>query len=142
MDVFKVGCTERPPHVRAWELSRATGVPSPFDVVCYIEVVDQRSIEREMHLGLAGYRLNCNREFFEIDGLGEAIATLFFSSHALSFGWSDLLGIGQAALIKKYGVPHPYELLLDQFDAPKLAYQRGLDEVDALVATRRAEAMP
>lgn len=63
-DVVKIGCTERSPHRRAAELSKATGVPTPFQVVCYIEVRDHERCEREIHDWLSAHRVPSNREFF------------------------------------------------------------------------------
>jgi hypothetical protein len=61
---YKIGCTERSPHQRARELSRATGIPQPFHVLVYIEVDDAQSIERKFHRALADFRANSEREFF------------------------------------------------------------------------------
>lgn len=63
-NTFKVGCTERSPHLRALELSNASGVPEPFCVICYIEVRDCQQVEREMHAFLSAYRVSDRREFF------------------------------------------------------------------------------
>jgi hypothetical protein len=83
-DVYKVGCTERSPHSRAEELSKPTGVPSPFKVLCYIEVDDFQTYERRMHEWLEEYRISSNREFFE-GGLGLAVRLLYWLPTRLSF---------------------------------------------------------
>lgn len=76
--VCKIGCTEKSPHARAEELSRATGVPTSFFVACYIEVHSFQEVERDMHRWLAAYRINSGREFFSIRGdAGLYIASLF-----------------------------------------------------------------
>lgn len=65
VDIVKIGCTERSPHLRAEEISKGTGIPAPFDVVCYIEVTDHQAVERRMHRWLEKFRVSPNREFFE-----------------------------------------------------------------------------
>lgn len=62
--VYKIGCTERSPHARAEELSKATGVPSPFYVLCYAESTDFQALERDMHKWCDNSRISANREFF------------------------------------------------------------------------------
>lgn len=61
---YKVGVTERSPHARCEELNRATGIPRPFEVVCYAEYERARSKEREIHEALNDLRDASNREFF------------------------------------------------------------------------------
>lgn len=65
--VFKVGMTDRPPHLRAAELSAATGVPHPFNVEYYAEVSAPALYERMVHKKLEQYRVNDGREFFRVD---------------------------------------------------------------------------
>jgi hypothetical protein len=62
----KVGMTTRDPGSRQDELSRATGVASPFTLAFLQPVVNCRAAERWVHenLELAGYRHAPNREFF------------------------------------------------------------------------------
>lgn len=64
-DVYKVGMTTRSPHARAAELSKVTGVPTPFDVVYYAEVSDPMGQEKRVHEALSAYRVNSGREFFK-----------------------------------------------------------------------------
>lgn len=63
---MKVGMTNRDPAERARELSRATGLPSPFIVVFEQLFEDCSVAERYVHTYLAqkGYRISDNREFF------------------------------------------------------------------------------
>ena len=82
--LFKVGCTEKAPHQRALELSKATGVPTPFDVVCYIEVPDFQRVEQALHKYLNAYRENDRREFFR-GGLAKMVPWLFFHPQRLAF---------------------------------------------------------
>lgn len=83
-NVYKVGCTERSPHTRAEELSKATGVPAPFQVLCYIEVEDFQRIERELHKWLEEWRISPDREFFH-GGLEYAVRLLYWLPRRLTF---------------------------------------------------------
>jgi hypothetical protein len=73
--VVKVGRTDRHPQARADEMWQHTGVPVPFDVVCYFEVSDALAAENAIHTALAERRLRPDREFFRVPA-SEAIATI------------------------------------------------------------------
>jgi hypothetical protein len=65
-DLVKVGKTTRTPAERATELSKVTGVPTPF-IVVYEQLVDDCTAAEEfVHTMLQqkGYRESDNREFF------------------------------------------------------------------------------
>jgi len=62
--LYKIGCTERAPHQRVYELSSATAVPTPFVLMCYIEVDGMRDCETALHRWLSDFRVNQAREFF------------------------------------------------------------------------------
>ncbi len=64
LDVYKVGKTSRTPEIRSGELSRATGVPTRFEVLARWKVGDIDSVEQEAHQRLAPYRVSRKREFF------------------------------------------------------------------------------
>ena len=64
-DLFKIGMTVHNPHLRAGELSRETGVPSPFFVRKAYFVKDRCKAEKLIHKELDSYRYNENREFFQ-----------------------------------------------------------------------------
>jgi pyruvate/2-oxoglutarate dehydrogenase complex dihydrolipoamide acyltransferase (E2) component len=66
MDTVKIGLTTREPSDRVRELSRSTGVPTPFTLIYKAYVPDCREIERRVHERLSAERLNPNREFFEM----------------------------------------------------------------------------
>lgn len=83
-NVYKVGCTERSPHERAAELSASTGVPAPFEVLCYIECHDFQAVETKVHGWLSGNRISNGREFFN-GGLEYAVRLLFWMRGRLSF---------------------------------------------------------
>ena len=64
LDVYKIGKTRRSPGIRAGELTRPTGVPTPFEVLAWWEVGDVDLVEREVHRRLDAYRVSRKREFF------------------------------------------------------------------------------
>jgi len=65
--IYKVGYTDRSPSLRCEELSRSTGVPADFDLICYAEYRDARDMEQEFHGYLADVRFSQGREFFKCD---------------------------------------------------------------------------
>ena len=69
---LKIGRTVYDPADRASDLSRATGVPTPFEVAWSQRTVDCVMAERLIHEQLAEYRTNPRREFFDLE-LGEAV---------------------------------------------------------------------
>ena len=66
--MVKIGYTSKEIEVRRGILSKATGIPTPFKVE-YIYRLQGRGmeLEREIHSYLKEFRLNNEREFFEID---------------------------------------------------------------------------
>lgn len=75
--LLKIGMTRFDPTRRVQELSSATGVPTPFQLVYYREFHDCVAAELEIHSIFAtkGLRYNDQREFFSVDTV-EAINTL------------------------------------------------------------------
>jgi hypothetical protein len=65
--VYKIGMTDRAPSVRCAELSNATSAPVPFDLLCFGEVNNALSVEREIHDVLSSGRVSQSREFFQVD---------------------------------------------------------------------------
>lgn len=65
-DVYKIGFSDRAPHQRAEELSASTSCPSPFRVICYVEVPNASVHEQQFHKNFAKFRISPNREFFHI----------------------------------------------------------------------------
>lgn len=86
-DIYKVGLTRRSADERAKELSSATGVPLPFNVLASHEVGNCGAIEAEVHRRLDDRRLNDRREYFFIsygelnDVLGRVIAEIDGPGH-------------------------------------------------------------
>lgn len=86
--VYKIGMTMRSPHQRAAELSSVTGVPGEFNVACYVEVENPRSIERLIHESLGGSRVE-GKEFFRCP-LSEIITCISSLDDRLSEYFSDI----------------------------------------------------
>ena len=66
-DIVKIGMTlHDTPEERANELSRVTGVPTPFCVAISKRIVNPRAKEMAVHelLTTLGFRVNERREFF------------------------------------------------------------------------------
>ena len=61
---YKIGYTGKTPEERAKQLSKSTGVPTPFKVVYAFKCHDGERAEYEVHKELAEYRINSEREFF------------------------------------------------------------------------------
>jgi len=74
--LLKIGYTSKPPEERRKELSKATGVPTPFKLE-YIFRLHGRGeeLEREIHRYLEHKRNSSRREFFDVT-LNEAIDTI------------------------------------------------------------------
>ncbi len=62
--LVKIGMTSRTPDERASEISKGTGVPSPFVVAYSEEVPDCVTAESAIHSRLAAHRVGKDREFF------------------------------------------------------------------------------
>jgi hypothetical protein len=64
--LVKVGHTRRLPEEHVLELSGATGVPLPFQLICSVRLADSRATEAFVHSALEerGVRVPGNREFF------------------------------------------------------------------------------
>lgn len=63
---LKIGMTTRQPDARVKEISRATGVAEPFDLVFAHQVADCKIAEKEIHKTLSSYRNQKKKEFFII----------------------------------------------------------------------------
>ncbi len=65
--LVKIGKTSRESEKRADELSRSSGIPTPFIVAYEEEVTDCDLVEKIIHEKLEKYRLSTNREFFSLE---------------------------------------------------------------------------
>lgn len=73
--LLKIGYTDKDPSIRAENMSRATGVPIGFDMVYSFACFNGIRLEHEVHIELDKYRINTDREFFNIS-IEEAIETI------------------------------------------------------------------
>ncbi len=67
--MVKVGYTARTPEIRAKELSRSTGVPTPYRVerqYIFTKKTEAQKEEKRIHQLLQKKRVNNNREFFKV----------------------------------------------------------------------------
>ena len=65
--LLKIGYTKNDPDTRAKQISTATGVALPYKVEWAFKCFNGEQLEGEVHSYLNEYRVNNNREFFEID---------------------------------------------------------------------------
>ena len=74
-NLVKIGHTKKEPDIRAKQVSRGTGVPTNFRVEFAFRCFNAESLEREIHKYLKPYRVNNNKEFFQMS-LKEAENTI------------------------------------------------------------------
>jgi hypothetical protein len=65
-DMVKIGYTKNNPEDRANQLSKSTGVPTPFNVVYSYSCFNGERIEKAVHKYFRKQRVNNQREFFYI----------------------------------------------------------------------------
>jgi hypothetical protein len=65
-NLVKIGYTNRTPDKRAEQISRGTGVPIKFSVEFAFKCFNGEQLERELHKYLSPYRINTEREFFQL----------------------------------------------------------------------------
>ena len=65
--LYKIGYTKLTPDERAKQISNATGVPLPYEVAWAYACFNGELLEGEVHHALSKYRVNNQREFFQID---------------------------------------------------------------------------
>ena len=75
--LLKIGYTRKEIGIRLKDLSKATGVPTPFKLEYMFKYSGGMELENEIHLYLKEFRPNNQREFFEID-LSKAIEAVEF----------------------------------------------------------------
>jgi hypothetical protein len=73
--LVKIGKTSRSSESKAAEISRGTGVPTAYNVVCEEFVSDCDTVERRLHQTFDAYRVNPKKEFFKVP-LKEAVRAL------------------------------------------------------------------
>jgi hypothetical protein len=65
--VLKIGHTKNDPEIRAKQISRSTGVPLPYEVAYAYNCFNGEGLEIEIHRYLNQYRINNDREFFQLN---------------------------------------------------------------------------
>ncbi len=63
---YKIGYTKNEPEFRAKQISSATGVAHPYKVEFAFQCFNGEALEHEVHRKLEHYRVNSNREFFDV----------------------------------------------------------------------------
>jgi hypothetical protein len=138
--LHKIGKTQRPPSLRAQELSGSTGVPTDFVLEFEVAVSDCDEAEREIHVRIASLRTNLDREFFRI-ALDEAVRVVSEVADAFTpesrdvsgseIGRLDLLDIARGAVRSRHDIiPQMYrERAIEQLHAALV--QRPRDDATA-----------
>lgn len=88
--IVKIGHTRRNAEQRIRELSMATGVPTPFEMVLDLFVQDSAEAERIAHKLLEEKRVASNREFFQVS-TSTAIKVMYDAVKAVDEGNYDAL---------------------------------------------------
>lgn len=65
--LLKIGYTDGDLYARVNDLSRATGVPFPFEVEAFYPSISPYMLEQLLHKHFKDSRVNNNREFFDLD---------------------------------------------------------------------------
>ena len=65
--IFKIGYTKLTPDERAKQISNATGVALPYEVAWAFACFNAEQLEGTIHHALNEYRVNSQREFFQLD---------------------------------------------------------------------------
>ena len=65
-NILKIGYTSTPPEKRAKQISSATGVVLPYKVEYAFHCWNGEKLEGEVHKYLDSYRVNNQREFFQV----------------------------------------------------------------------------
>ena len=73
--IYKIGYTKLTPDERAKQISNATGVALPYEVAWAFRCFNGEHLEGAVHHALNEYRVNSQREFFQID-LDMAISSI------------------------------------------------------------------
>ena len=64
--MLKIGYTKNDVDIRAEQLSKATGVPTPFNIIYTYSCFNGERIEKEVHKKLKKKRVRGEREFFYV----------------------------------------------------------------------------
>ena len=66
-NLFKIGYTSNTPEERAKQISSSTGVVLPYKVEYAFHCWNGEKLENEVHKRLEVYRINNQREFFQVE---------------------------------------------------------------------------
>lgn len=130
---FKIGSTTRSPYERAIELSDATGVPKPFEVVVAAFCRDCRRLEATLHQRFASFRAASNREFFQFAHADHA-AEEFASAIAAYIQEIDPLGMNRILEAAKAEI----EELRPSLEDARSKIHRLMDEAQTAIANRKS----
>jgi hypothetical protein len=131
--LHKIGKTQRPPGVRAQELSESTGVPINFVLEFEVAVSDCDAAEREIHARMATLRISPDREFFRI-ALHEAVRVVSEVAAAYTPEGGDVpsSGIGRLELLDI-----ARSVVLSRHDIiPQMYRERAVEKLHAVLVQR------
>jgi hypothetical protein len=136
-DLVKVGKSQRPASERATELSRVTGVPTPFIVVYEQLFADQDGAESFVHAMLSqkGLRQTDNREFFRASAKDviEVILTIAGKNDQFGANTTETAVRPERDDLDDLTISHPWSDVWDQAEDSYFGRNNSLQD--------RAEAM-
>lgn len=134
--IYKIGMTTKDVQGRCNEISNATGVPLPFNIVSYYHSDDPCGDEKLVHEWLSEYRINPNREFFKcsLPEIEEALdeVCLFKATESLEAIADnfDIICLSSNTLnIEELFEEKDIRVLGHKGDLLKLALSTGLDQL-------------
>ncbi|MDG5852449.1 GIY-YIG nuclease family protein [Clostridium beijerinckii] len=86
--LIKIGKTTVDAEERAKQLSKGSGVPTPFRVASQLYVSNCDATEKKIHDELNDYRVNPNREFFKYP-LHKAIDLIYMLNRTQQISWEE-----------------------------------------------------
>ena len=103
--IYKIGMTDRSPSSRCDELSSATAIPYPFNVLAFVPTDDALVLEQGLHEHFDRARCSPRREFFSLDfsNIISDIGDMFASPFVTADGCEVI--INDASRRKTNGIP-------------------------------------
>lgn len=103
--IYKIGMTDRSPSSRCDELSSATAIPYPFNVLAFVPTDDALSLEQGLHEYFDPVRCSPRREFFNLtfSNIISDIGSVFASPFVTDEGCQVI--IADAARRTAKGIP-------------------------------------
>ena len=102
--LYKIGRSAYPDR-RVAEISSATGVPTPFEIVAMVDcesAAHSQSAEEIAHRMLASFRVNAAREFFELEHENHAIQAIHIAAIAAKGFLVPSEVIGLLSVVRAY----------------------------------------